>query len=87
MFGRRDKIGSRRSVVGIGFAILIGLLSWTVAPSAFARGRSGGGRTSYGGGHHTESHGGAYRGGSGGSSHRGGTYSNPRTAGHYGTHK
>jgi hypothetical protein len=58
------------------------------ATSADARGHSyGGGRVSYGGGHHTSSHGGHYAGASSGSSHRGGSYRNVRTGNRYGTHR
>jgi uncharacterized membrane protein YgcG len=53
---------------------------------AQARGGHGGGRVSYGGGHHTSSHGGTYMGGAG-SSHRGGHYQNFSTGNRYGTHK
>jgi hypothetical protein len=55
------------------------------ASNADARG-GGGGRVSYGGGHHTVSHGGSYSGGSG-SSHRGGHYVNSNTGNRYGTHQ
>jgi hypothetical protein len=68
--------------------IAVSLLSFAFAADALARGGGhGGGRVSYGGGHHTTSHGGTYTGGTGGSSHRGGTYSNPATGNAYGTHK
>jgi uncharacterized membrane protein len=53
--------------------------------TTFAEAR-GGGRVSYGGGHHTYSHGGTYVGGSG-SSHRGGHYVNASTGNRYGTHQ
>lgn len=53
---------------------------------AFAKSGRGGGRTHYGGGHHTTSHGGHYS-GARGSSHKGGSYRNGRTGNRYGRHK
>lgn len=66
----------------VALAIMMALTS-----TAFAKGKGGGSRPSYGGGHHSASHGGAYKGGSGGSSHKGGSYKNTQTGDRYGKHK
>jgi hypothetical protein len=61
------------------------LLAFTAGADARGGGH-GGGRVSYGGGHHTTSHGCTYI-GSSGSSHKGGSYRNYSTGNQYGTHK
>lgn len=67
------------------FVVALALMM-ALSPAAFAKGKGGASRPSYGGGHHASSHGGSYKGGSG-SSHKDGSYKNTKTGDRYGKHK